>query len=92
MLYEMDPRETPGGIFGYPANQASLSFNLPLNGNCEVENVPLNGGGSRTVVLDEQSMTLSLPEESSRYTVRGAFSGKDGKTYWMEFQFEIGDL
>ena len=92
MLYEMDPRETPGGIFGYPANQASLSFNLPLNGTCEVDNVPLNGGGSRTVVLDEQSMTLSLPEESSRYTVRGAFSGKDGKTYWMEFQFEIGDL
>ncbi len=92
VLYEMDSRETPGGIFGYPANQAFLSFNLPLNGDCEVEIVPLNSGSSRTVVLDGQSMTLSLPEEPSRYTVRGAFSGKDGKTYWMEFQFEIGNL
>ena len=46
-LYEMDSRETPGGMFGYPANQASPSFNLPLNGNCEVEIVPLNGGSNR---------------------------------------------
>ena len=58
-LYEMDSRETPGGMFGYPANQASLSFNLPLNGNCEVEIVPLSGGSIRTVILDQQSMTLS---------------------------------
>ena len=56
-LYEMDSRETPGGMFGYPANQASPSFNLPLNGNCEVEIVPLNGGSNRTVILDRQSMT-----------------------------------
>ena len=88
----MDPRETPSGIFGYSANQASLSFNLPLNGDCVVEIVPLGGGDSHTVVLSDQSMTLSLPEEPSRYTVRGEFIGKDGKRYWMEFQFEIGDL
>ena len=56
-LSEMDSRETPGGMFGYPANQASPSFNLPLNGNCEVEIVPLNGGSNRTVILDRQSMT-----------------------------------
>lgn len=92
VLYEMDFRDPPNGIFGYPADQASFSFNLPLNGDCTVEIVPLEGGSSRTVFLNEQSMILSLPEEPSRYIVCGKFSGKDGKLYWMEFQFEIGDL
>ncbi len=90
ILYEMDSRETPSSIFGYPASQAILSFNLPLSGDCIVEIVPLDGGNSRTVFLNQQPMTLSLTEEPSRYTVRGKFSGKDGKSYRMEFQFEIG--
>lgn len=90
ILYEMDSRETPSSIFGYPASQAILSFNLPLSGDCIVEIVPLDGGNSRTVFLNQQPMTLSLTEEPSRYTVCGKFSGKDGKSYRMEFQFEIG--
>ncbi len=92
VLYEMDDRESTNGIFGYPAKQASFSFNLPLNGDCMVEIIPLNGGSSRTVILNEQSMTLSLTEAPSRYIVCGEFSGKDGKPYRMEFRFEIGDL
>lgn len=48
-----------------PTNQASFSFSLPLNGDCEVEIVPLNGGSSHTIVLAGQSMTLSLLEEIS---------------------------
>lgn len=92
VLYEMDSQETPNGIFSYPANQASFSFNFPQNGDCMVEIVPLNGGSSRTVFLNEQSMTLSLPEEPSCYTVGGEFGGRDGKRYWIEFQFEIGGL
>ena len=92
VLYEMDPRETPNGIYGYAANQASLSLNLSLNGACTVEIAPLNGGSVRTVRLNEQSMMLSLPEEPSRYTARGELRGRDGKRYWVEFQFEIGDL
>lgn len=69
VLYEMDSRETPGGIFGYPANQASLSFNFPLNGDCEVEIVPLNGGSGRTVVLDGQSMTFRTLVKVSNLTL-----------------------
>ncbi len=83
VLYEMDDRESPSGLFGYPANQASFSFNLPLNGDCTVEIVPLNGGSSRTVILNEQSLALSLPEAPSRYTVRGEFSEKaENHTGW----------
>lgn len=92
VLYKMDPSETPGGIIGYPANQASLFFNLPLNGDCTVEIVSLEGGSRRTVILNEQPMTLSLPEEPSRYIVRGEFRGKGGKEYQVEFQFEIGNI
>lgn len=88
VLYEPDPRETLNGIIGYSANQAVFSFNLPLNGDCQVEITPLGGGSSRVVSVG-QSMTLSLPEEPSRYTVRGEFQGTDGKPYQVEFQFEI---
>ena len=87
VLYEMDARETPSGIFGYAADHASLSFDYSLLGACTVEITPLRGGSSRTLRLKEGSMELSLPEESSRYTVSGAFRGEDGKRYWMEFQF-----
>ena len=91
LLYEMDLHDTPNGIYGFSACQAVFSFNLPLNGGREVEIAPLGGGSSRTVMMDGQIMSLSLPEESSRYTVRGKFQGKDEKLYWIEFQFEIGD-
>lgn len=90
ILYERDPRESPGGISGAtPTGQASLSFSYPLDGDCTVKITPLDGGSSRTFCLGGQSMTFPLLEESARYTVSGAFSGKDGKTYWMEFQFEL---
>lgn len=92
VLYEMDSREPPNGMIGYPAEQASLFFNLPLNGDCTVEIIPLEGGSSRTVVLNEQCTTLSLPEEPSRYIVRGEFCGKAGKQYRVEFQFELGNI
>lgn len=92
VLYEMDSRETPNGMIGYPADQAFLFCNLPLNGDCTVEIVPLKGGSSRTVILNEQCMKLSLPEEPSRYIVRGEFRGKGEKLYRVEFQFELGNI
>ncbi len=91
VLYETDPRETPGGIFGYAADRASLSFNLPLEGACTVTIAPSGGGNSRTVRLRAQSLSFSLPDEPSRYTVSGEFLGTDGRRYRMEFQFEVGD-
>lgn len=91
-LYEIDPRDTPSGIFGYSANRAVFSFDLPLSEDYEVEIVPLGGGSSRIATMDGQFMSLSLPEEPCRYIVRGEFQGKDEKLYWIEFQFEIGDL
>lgn len=92
VLYEADPQDTPSGIYGASVCQAAFSFNLPLNGDCEVEIAPLDGGSSRTVTVDGQSLTLPLPREAARYTVRGEFQGKDERLYWIEFQFEIGDL
>lgn len=91
VLYEMDAYGV-NGIFGYPADQASFSFNLSLNGDCAVEIIPLNGGNRHTVFLNGRSMALSLPKEPCRYIVRGAFNGRDGRLYQVEFQFEIGDL
>lgn len=90
VLYEADPQDTPSGIYGASVCQATFSFNLPLNGDCEVEIVPLDGGSSRTVAVDGQSLTLPLPRETARYTVHGEFRGKDEKLYQLEFQFEIG--
>ena len=90
VLYEADPQDTPSGIYGASVCQATFSFNLPLNGDCEVEIVPLDGGSSRTVTVDGQSLTLPLPREAARYTVHGEFRGKDEKLYQLEFQFEIG--
>lgn len=91
-LYEADPREPPDWVSCYPASQAVLSFTLPLCGDCEAEIAPLDGGSGRAVTLDKQSMTLALSEEPSRYTLRGAFAGTDGKLYEVEFQFELGGL
>lgn len=90
VLYEADPQDTPSGIYGASVCQATFSFNLPLNGDCEVEIAPLDGGSSRTVTVDGQSLTLPLPREAARYTVHGEFQGKDEKLYQLEFQFEIG--
>ncbi len=92
VLYETDPQDTPSGIYGASVCQATFSFNLPLNRDCEVEIAPLDGGSSHTVTVDGQSLTLPLPREAARYTVRGEFQGKDEKLYQIEFQFEIGDL
>lgn len=95
ILYEMDDRETPSGLYGYGYNEgceAVLSFSLPLKGDCVVEIVPLGGGNSRIITLNEQSMALPLPEESCCYIVHGEFLGKDGKCYRAEFRFEIGGL
>lgn len=92
LLYEASPYDIPNGIYGCPACQAVFSFSLPLNGDCAVEITPLDGGNSRTARMDGETMTLPLSREAARYTVRGEFSGKDGERYWMEFQFEIGDL
>lgn len=90
VLYERDPREPPGGIYGaYPTGQASLSFNYPLEGDCTVEITPLNGGDNRVISLDGQSMVFRLSEEPARYTVSGAFRGRDGELYWMEYLFEL---
>lgn len=89
-LYEMDPRDTPGGIFGaYPTGQASLNFNYPLEGDCTVEIEPLSGGSSRSLRLDGQSLAFPLLEEPARYTVSGAFRGGDGELYRMEYLFEL---
>lgn len=90
VLYEADPQDTPSGIYGASVCQATFSFNLPLNGDCEVEIAPLDGGSSHTVTVDGQSLTLPLPREAARYTVHGEFRGKDEKLYQLEFQFEIG--
>ena len=89
-LYEMDERETPSGIFGYPASRAELSFSLPLEGDGTVEIVPAGGGDSRTVALEGQSMVLTVSEPSARYIVRGRFLGRDGRIWQAEFRFEIG--
>ena len=90
-VYEQDERETPSGIYGSQTFcQAELSFSLPPCGDCTVEIVPLEGGDSRTVALDSQSLTLPLPEEPSRYIVRGEFSGGNGEHYRAEFRFELG--
>ena len=92
-VYEQDERETPSGIYGSRAyGQAVLSFSLPPCGDCTVEIVPLEGGKSRTVTLDSRSLTLPLPEEPSRYIVRGEFSGGNGERYRAEFRFELGGL
>lgn len=92
VLYEMDPHETPNGMFGYPAHQASFSFSLPLTGDCVVEVIPLDGGSSQTITMNRETMTLLLPEESTRYIVHGEFQGKNGNQYELEYQFELGDV
>lgn len=92
-VYRQDERETPGGIYGHQTfRQAELSFNSTPLGDCTVEIVPLEGGESRTVTLDSQSLTLPLPEEPSRYIVRGEFQSGNGKRYRAEFRFELGDI
>lgn len=92
ILYEMDPLESPNGIYGYSADKAFFSFDLPLNGDCTVEIIPLEGGSGRTITIGEQSMPFSLPEEPTRYIVHGEFRGSDGKSYELEYQFEIGNI
>lgn len=92
VVYERDSQETPNGIFGnYQATEASLTFNLPLVGDCIVEITPTDGGESRKLTLRE-APTLPLLEEPARYTVRGEFLGRDGRLYQTEFLFEIGKL
>lgn len=62
-----------------------------MSGACTVEIVPPEDESSRTVILNEPSTTLSLPEEPFRYIVCGKFCGKGGKQYRVELQFEIGN-
>lgn len=92
VLYEMDADEPPNGMYGFPASRATLSFSLPMYGDCEAEIVPLDGGSSRVVPLDGQSTSLSLPKEPSLYIVRGKVWGKDRILYQVEFRFEIDNL
>lgn len=89
LLYEIDAREPPSGIYGYPASQAVLSFGLPLVGDCTVEAAPQGGGRGRAVTLSGDPMTLPLEEGPALYTIRGAFLGGDGRIYRAEFQFEV---
>ena len=86
-LYETDGWESPNGIYGCAARRAELSFSLPLIGDCVVETIPLEGGKRRAAALD--GLSLSLPEEPSRYIVRGRFLGRDGGLYEAEFRFEV---
>lgn len=92
-VYMQDERETPSGIYGSRTySQAEFSFNFSSVGDCTAEIVPLEGGDSRTVIVDSQSLTLPLSEEPSRYIVRGELQDKAGELYRAEFRFELGAL
>lgn len=92
VLFETDPRDTPGGIFGYPADRAVISLDPPLCGDFEVEIISLEDGDSRTITASGEAASFSLPEGSSRCIVRGAFCDRNGNLYQVEFRFELGDL
>lgn len=86
-------QEVPSGIYGSRTySQAEFSFNFSPVGDCTVEIVPLEGGDSRTVIVDRQSLTLPLSEEPSRYIVRGELQDRAGELYRAEFRFELGAL